>query len=273
MKIFQKCLSKNMLVLLSAVSLAACSATASADNAKNMINTMLKGRAKIVKEFDSIAGLKGFVLAPSVASGQQTIVYADKEGRYLFSGNLVSPQGKNISQQDYQTYVTSVTAPAAYNDAKKTNWFLVGKKSAPHKAYMIVEPNCSACHMAYEKIKPMIDSGKLAVRFIVVAFLKPDSEAKAAAILAAKNPSVAFASDEKGFVMSTESGGIKPLKTVDAATKAKIKSNIDFMQQHHFSATPVIIYKTSKGKYETQVGFPGDEQAGQAIIDSMANKF
>lgn len=274
MKLLQKNLPKNILILASALLLTACNKNAgSSANAKSLVNKTLKGRATIVKEFDAVGNLEGFVVAPKAAGGQQSVLYADKGGRYIVLGNIISADGKNLYQENYQKYVTGVTAPKAYRDAAKTNWFLMGKKDAPHKTYMIIEPNCSACHMAYERIKPMIASGQLAVRFITVSFLKPDSEGKAAAILTAKDPSAAFASDEKGFVMKTESGGIKPLKTIDTATKAKIKANIAFMQKHQFAATPVFIYKTTKKTYQSQIGFPGNEQGAKTMIDSMASKF
>jgi thiol:disulfide interchange protein DsbG len=272
MKSLGKNVAKSVALLsISTMALSACGANA--DSASSMVNKMLKGHGTIKKEFNAVAGLKGFLVAPKSGPGQESIVYADQGGKYLFVGNIIAANGTNLSQQYFQQYVTNATAPKAFAAASKTNWFVMGKTNAPHKAYMLVEPNCSGCHMAYESLKPMIDSGQLAVRFIVVSFLKPDSEAKAAAILTAKDPAKAFAGDEQGFVMSSESGGIKPLKTVDAATKAKIQTNLNFMQNNHFPATPVLIYKTTAGKYEAQVGFPSDPKAGQAIVNSMANNF
>lgn len=254
---------------------AAKTKAAPADGAKAIITKLTGDKAKVIQEFDAVGNLKGFVLTSKDGKAPRSIVYTDKDGKYLLIGSfaIVSPTGQNLSRQYEQKYITSVVAPKAYVDAAKTKWFLAGKNTAKHKAYMIVEPNCSACHLAYEQVKPMIDSGDLAIRFIMVSFLRPDSEAKAAAILDAKDPSAAFAKDEKGFDMKTESGGITPAKTVSAATKAKIKANMDFMMKHQFQATPVLIYKTNDGKYQTNAGFPRDPKASTDMINSMAATF
>lgn len=270
MKRIHTYLLRSAIVMLTMTSLVACKA--SNGSAKDLVSKVLGGRATVVKQFTATSNLQGFVVESTTMHGQKGLVYAADDGSYLVSGNIISADGKNITQENYQTYIANVSAPGAFKDAAKTNWFLMGKKNAPHKTYMIVEPNCSACHVAYEKLKPAIASGQLAVRFIVVSFLKADSEAKAAAILSAKDPSSAFATDEKGFVMKTESGGIKPLKEVSNALKAKIKANIDFMQKHRFPATPVFIYQTKNGKAKAEVGFPGGK-IGQTMIDSMGNKF
>ena len=270
-KLLQGQFAKYALITLCAISLSACKTHS--DGGKKIVEKMLNGQGTITKTFSATDNLQGFVVSPYRDPARKSIIYADNAGKYIFLGNIISADGKNLSQSFYQKYVADVGAPKAYADAAKTHWFLAGSNNAPHKAYMIVEPNCSACHLAYQKLKPMIDSGQLAVRFILVAFLKPDSAGKAAAILTAKKPSSAYALDEKKFVMRTESGGIKPLKKIDAATQAKIKTNIAFMQHHQFAATPVLIYKTSNGKYHTQIGFPGNDKAVQDLVNSFTSKF
>ena len=246
---------------------------AKTDAARNLVKKTLRGNASIQKEFNAIANLKGFVVGANGSSVPQDIIYADKQGGYLVIGNVISAKGVNLTRQFTTTYITNVIVPKAFAAAGKSNWFLVGNKNAPHKAYMIFEPNCSACHMAYESMKPMIDSGRLAISFITVAFLKPDSAAKAAAILDAKSPSQALLKDESGFDMRTESGGIAPVKTVSAAAKAKLQANIKFMQMYRFNSTPVVLYKTTGDAYQMTMGFPRDKKQVQEIINAMSSDF
>ena len=285
MKILRKVLITGMASLIATTSFAACkgancpstmtkaSKTVEASKASNLINKLLQNRVNIIKQFNAVGNLQGFVLEPKQGPKQKGIIYADKYGRYIVTGGIITADGKNITQLDNQKYIVDAAAPKAFAEAAKTNWFMAGKKSAPHKTYMIVEPNCSACHLAYEKMKPAIDSGQLAVRFIMVAFLRPDSQGKAAAILDAKDQAAAFATDEKGFDMSKESGGATPEKTISAATKAKIQANLKFMQENGFSATPVILFKTTTGKYKSIMGFPNSPQGFKQLIDSMGNTF
>jgi thiol:disulfide interchange protein DsbG len=240
--------------------------------AAKLVTKLARGKIKITQSFDAIGNLEGFVVEPESGKGQKTIVYADKKGQYMFLGNLVNSQGVNLTQSNYQTYINSAMAPKIFTAASKTAWIAEGSKNAPHKAYIMVEPNCIACHMLYEKIKPLIKSGQLAVRWIFVAFLKPDSKAKAAAILQASNPDKAFAYDEAKFNEKIESGGIKPATDISSATKAKIKKNMAFMTKAGFVGTPAVIYKTTKGSYSVMRGFD-PALTGKQIVSNMGSSF
>jgi len=236
----------------------------SANGAKALVQKIIGPRATIVKQFDAIGNLQGFVIKPAGApAGQAMIVYADKDGKYMVAGNIINAKKQNLSQQYMAKYVQGPEQkaqekqmPKVYAAAKKTNWFLDGSPKAPHKAYMIIEPNCSICHIVYQAFAPMIKSGQLAIRPIFVAFLKPNSLGKAAAILQAKEPSEMIHSDESKFVMATEEGGLKAAKKISAATKAKIKQNMAFMKKFGYAGTPVIIYKTNKGEAKVLGGAP-----------------
>ncbi|OGT32218.1 MAG: hypothetical protein A3E87_05380 [Gammaproteobacteria bacterium RIFCSPHIGHO2_12_FULL_35_23] len=242
------------------------------DKAKDLVTNLAQGKIKIVKQFDSVSNLEGFVITPTSGPAQQTIVYADKDGNYMIAGAIITPDGQNLAQLDYDKYVNSALSPQIFASAQKTNWIQDGNANAPHKAYILVEPNCMACHMLYNTLKPLISSGQLAVRWIFVAFMKPQSEAMVAAIMQTNNPSLAFATDEKNFNVNTETGGIPPATSVSAATKKKIDQNMTFMTQYQFIGTPVVAYKSTAGDYQVIRGF----LPGQALLDTvsqMSNSF
>lgn len=243
--------------------------------AKKLVKKVAGGdKIQVDQSFSSIGNLDGFVVSKKGdKQSPQGIIYADDQGRYLVSGNIISPKGKNISQQDHNKYITSKEAPKILKAAKKTHYFEEGKQDASHKAYILIEPNCIACHSLYEKIHSSIKSGKLAVRWIPVAFRKQSSMGKAAAILSSDDPAKALQKNEKGFDAKSETGGIKPKDNVPSDLKKQIKSNMQFMMNNDIRVTPVIIYKDSSGKAQIQKGAPRNKQGVKDLLDKMSSSF
>jgi thiol:disulfide interchange protein DsbG len=258
-------------ILLTTLASSALATDNNHDPGRALLTKLSHGQVTILKSFPSVGNLEGIVIAPIGKPAQQSIVYVDKEGKYLIPNILVDADGNNVGEKDTDLYITSVQAPKIYAAVAKTNWVVEGDPKAPHKAYVLVEPNCSACHMLYGQIKPLIDSGQLQVRWIFVAFMRPHSAGMAAAIMEAKNPGKTFALDEKNFNMQTETGGVKPI-AVSQDIQNKINQNMTFMQQAGFVGTPGIIFKTNDGKPQIVRGAPGGT-ALQNLIDSAANSF
>lgn len=255
-------------IVLSSTSFA--SLLSSSDPAKQLVEQLGNGQVNVVKEFDGLGNLKGFVVSPQGHSDQKAVVYADKDGKYMIPGPIVDSAGNNVAQADYEKYVLSEQSPAIFAAAEKTNWVQDGSNNAPHKVYIMIEPNCIACHMLYKEIKPAIQSGQLAVRWIFVSFMKPQSDGQVAAILQNQNPSAAIAMDESKFNEQTETGGAVPV-AVSPATKVKIKQNMDFMSKYNFVGTPVVIYKSNAGSYQVVRGFmPGK---ANDWVKEMSNQF
>src|SRR3990167_1678368 len=242
-----------------------------ASDASDLISKLSHGQMTVVKSFKSVGNLEGLVIQPMQGPKQEAIVYVDKDGRYMIPGPLIDASGVNIAQRDFATQITAVQAPQIYADVAKTNWVEDGKVDAPHKAYIVVEPNCSACHMLYNGLKPMIDSGQLQVRWIFVAFMNPQSAGMAAAIMQAKDPGKMISMDEKKFNMQTEMGGIKPVP-VSKDRQDKINQNLDFMSQAGFVGTPGIIFMGTDGKPQIVRGVP-QGPAVQDMVNHMSNNF
>lgn len=253
---------------LSSISFA--SLFSSSDPAQKLVEQLGNGQIVVIKEFDSVGNLKGFVVSPKADPSQKAVVYADKDGQYMIPSALVDTSGNNLAQSDYEKYVLSSQSPAIYAAAQKTNWVQDGSDSAPHKVYIMIEPNCIACHMLYKELQPSIKSGQLAVRWIFVSFMKPDSDGQVAAILQAKDPSSAINFDESKFNEKTETGAVAPVKVLPA-TKQKIKDNMAFMSKFSFVGTPVIIYRSTAGESKVIRGYM-QGKANEWIAD-MSNQF
>ncbi len=240
--------------------------------AEALLNLATKNSVKVLKHFPATCNLEGFVVTSNKRQTQKGIVYVNKRYHYLISGVLINGEGQNIVEQDFNKYIEPANALKAFKDIDTTHYVTQGKADGPHKAYIIVDPNCIFCHKLYEAVKPMIASGKLSVRWIIVGIIKPSSKAKAAAILSAKNPDQALRYNEQHFSVKTEEGGIKPLKNPSAQVKKEIQDNIDFMMKNQITATPVILYKTNGNVLKLQTGLP-QGKALDAMINKMGDQF
>ncbi len=243
-----------------------------AEQIQALLNLATNNSVKILKSFPAIGNLQGFVVTSNKRHTQKGIVYVNKRYRYVISGVLINSQGKNIVEQDFNKYIEPASAVKAFKAIDTTHYVEQGKADAPHKAYIVVDPNCIFCHKLYEALKPMIAKGQLAVRWIIVGIIKPSSKAKAAAILSANNPSQALEANERGFNESQEEGGITPLKNPSAKVKQELQNNITFMMKNQITATPVILYRTNSNVLKMETGLP-QGKSFDAMIKQMGNQF
>jgi len=108
--------------------------------------------------------------------------------------------------------------------------------------------------MFWEKARPYVKSGKVQLRHIQVAVIRPESRGQAATLLAAANPAKVF----EEFNATKGKQKIKEMKPIPANIAQKIESNEEMMTKYGFYATPAMIWKNSKGQMETASGVPKD---------------
>ena len=225
--------------------------------AQALINTISKDQLTTLNTFDGPSNLTGFVLQPK-SSGQPVIMYAANDGSYAVYGSLIGSDGQSLSDADKEKYVDAYVTEKILTYLPNTAQFSEGSTDAQYQMTVLADPNCSACHYFYDLVKPFIDKGKLRINWVLVAFVKPDSEAKAAAIMSADNPAVAMAANESGFDADSEEGGAKvPAKLTDEQ-KAVVAKNMDFMANAGLSSTPTIMFYDKHGDFKFIKGSPRD---------------
>ena len=220
------------------------------NKATQLIERVLHHHVKILHAFPAPDNLIGYIV--QAGKGKPTILYADKQGHYILFGALFDHNGKNLTaltQQHYQQHAPTShpgTAPSVITDAAKTSWFEQGNPHAAHQLYVVAEPNCSACHFFYNTLQPYIGKGLVTIRWIMVGFLKPSSPGKAMAIMMAKNPAKALWENETHFDATSETGGIAPIPS--RVGSQHFARNMAFIHHHHFTSTPILIYRDKTGK-------------------------
>ncbi|MHB8316944.1 MAG: thiol:disulfide interchange protein DsbG [Acidithiobacillus ferrivorans] len=213
--------------------------------AESLLKSVTHGQAKAEKVFPGPGGLTGIEVT---LEGHPTIAFATADGKYLVAGPVLNTQGTDEAHAAMLKLglIPKPTSPATMAaKAAHTDSFVLGTSGPEMIAF--IDPDCIFCHKFYEEAKPLIDAGKLRVRYVVVAFLKKSSGPKAAAILAAKDPAMALMKNENSFNVGTEEGGIQPAQNPGTATISAVKNNTKLLGESGEMATPTLIYCDQKG--------------------------
>ncbi len=235
--------------------------------AESLLESVTHGQAKADKVFPGPGGLTGIEVT---LEGHPTIAFATADGKYLVAGPVLNTQGEDeahAAMMKLGLIPKSASAATMAGKAAHADSFVLGTSGPEITAF--VDPNCIFCHKFYEEAKPLIDAGKLRVRYVVVAFLKRSSGPKAAAILGAKNPAIAMAENEKGFDEGTEEGGIKPAQNPGAATISAVENNTKLLSESGEMATPTLIYCDQKGEPTLVHGL--DKESLQDFVAHIGN--
>lgn len=214
--------------------------------------------AELVRTFDTGTPMKGYLFS---AQGQFFTAYLDEKGQYAIVGAMLDSNGNNASE----SVIAGVEAERlqdAWASLEKSNWVAEGSDKAERIVYTFTDPNCPFCHRFWEAAQPWVKAGKVQLRHVVVAILRPDSLNKAAAIMADRNPGAAMGRHNQSF----NDGGITPANAVDTTTRARIMANNDLMRNLGVTGTPASFY-LDNGATRMVSGFPRGDQL-QALMGS-----
>jgi len=135
---------------------------------------------------------------------------------------------------------------ALWERLQRAAWVVQGAKRPAHLIYVIADANCPYCHDLWLSLRPRYAQG-LQVRYVMVGILTGDSPGKAAAIIEARNPSLALDQNETQWARLPDDlgGGIPPLQTPKPATMAALRANEQLMHDLGVHGTPALIYRSA----------------------------
>jgi thiol:disulfide interchange protein DsbG len=239
---------------------------ANIDRATQLIAKVSHGEVSAVTHFSAGGSLIGFVIQEKGKNEPSGILYTDSTGSLIISANhIVNQEGHNILERDFSRYIQPEQAFHAYQGIHKTAFLEQGKSDAPHKMYIMLDPNCPHCHTAYMSLQEPIQAGNLAVRWILVGNITPTSQGKALAILGADDPLQALNDNEVNFDLKAHSGGITPIDNPSLLATSKLKLNMDFVITNKLAYTPTFFFKTSEGLIKLLPGALSGDKLTSAI--------
>ncbi|WP_236194056.1 thiol:disulfide interchange protein DsbG [Pseudomonas glycinae] len=214
--------------------------------------------AKIVGQFDAPDGLRGYA---AQYQNRGMALYLTPDGKHVLLGNLYDADGNDLSSAPLQKLVYTPMAKEVWAKFEASNWIQDGNKDAPRTVYLFSDPNCPYCNMFWEQARPWVKAGKVQLRHIMVGIIREDSPAKAAALLAAKDPSEALEDHEKAGKAST----LKALKDIPVAVQTRLAANMQLMEDLDLQATPAIFYMDDKGELQQQQGAPTPDKLAKIL--------
>lgn len=217
--------------------------------------------AHIVSSFDAPGGLRGYA---AEYNKQAIALYLTADGEHVLAGNLYDAKGQDLSRAPLEKLVYEPMSKEIWAKLEKTTWIADGSQTAPKIVYLFSDANCPYCNMFWEQARPWVKAGKVQLRHIMVGIIREDSAAKAAALLADKNPEVALTKHEAAGRSST----LKPLAKIPADIQAKLDGNMELMNQMGLSATPSIFYLDDEGQMQQIQGAP----QGKALEEMLGPK-
>ncbi|EGU3668821.1 thiol:disulfide interchange protein DsbG [Salmonella enterica] len=210
-------------------------------------------------EFTLKPDFKGYVME---YDNQGTTVFLSPDKKHAFVGNLVDSEGNNLSTPWIEKYVYAPMAREMWQKLEKSSWIRDGKDTAPQKVYVFFDPYCPYCTEFWHKARPWVDTGKVQLRLIPVAILRPDSNLKAAAIMMSKDPVKTLHDYENSHWKIRLD---KPVSVPPDITTA-LQTNLLLMEKLGSSATPAIYYLSPDGQLQQQLGLPPDDDTLNTIM-------
>jgi thiol:disulfide interchange protein DsbG len=207
--------------------------------------------------FPAPDGLTGWVVQ---IQGRSLILYTTPSGAYVLSGPLVDKGGNNLTEQYSNTYIEQPAANKLF--AQLANDPMLIDEGNPHapEMYAYVDANCIYCNKLWTEVRPYVQSGKIRMHWVILAFLKDSSPGRGAAILAAPDRLAALMLDETQFDKEHEEGGIPPLTPIPPTVVGALNAHSAELAEAGSQGTPLILYR--KGSTWTlSDGMPRDFQA------------
>jgi thiol:disulfide interchange protein DsbG len=224
----------------------------------------------VVGTFPSPGGLTAWA---GYLNQEPVALYATPDGKHLIAGMLIDEDGKDVNQKIIEKIVSGPMTDRVWGQLQNSHWIADGSDKAPRTVYVFTDPNCPYCNKLWSDTRPWVDAGKVQLRHVIVGILTPTSPAKAAALLADKNPSATLAAYERGQITTTAKGlasghprplgdeGIKLLPSIPSAVQAQLDSNVKLMSELGMRATPAVVWRDAKGVVQMRTGVPGQTLA------------
>lgn len=214
-------------------------------------NKLEKEGYHFVKQIDAPAGLEGWT---GYRDEYPSTVFISKDQKHYIVGDLYDASGKNLTEEAINVHAKGAVLDEIWQSLEKSAWIQDGDTNAKKIIYVFNDPNCPYCHTFWKQARPLVDSGKVQLRHIMVGIIRPSSKGQAATILNSANPAEIF----KQYNISNGKNKLVELKNIPKDLSEKLDHNSKLLDKYGFYATPAIVWRNEKGEIQSQQGVPKD---------------
>ncbi|MBU2774242.1 hypothetical protein HMI48_10240 [Acidithiobacillus ferrooxidans] len=250
---------------------AASGTSAEAQEIAQLIGSASQGAATVQNVY--MNGPNGFVgVVYQIAGGDRGIAWVNLPDHLVLIGTLLTASGQDLNgpylfaKTARSAGVSGATAPVtaptqsgatgsimatAYNGG---TGFVVGTTGPEATVY--IDPDSEKGHTLYLALAPLIQGGKIRVRYVPIAEKGKDSLAVAEAILSAPNPATALDKNEHLFkkrANGANKGGLRGI-TPNLQMTQIVDGNTGMLAAAGYISDPVMVYCDKTGSYQVQQG-------------------
>ena len=176
-------------------------------------------------------------------------------------------------------YASKPEYRALFLEVEKAEVVTEGAKDAKSVLYVFFDSNCFYCNLTWKALQPYERAG-LQVRWVPVAYQKPSSVGRAAAIMESPDRAAALRENEVNYDRAHFDGSIKPVDKPQAPLAAQLQANTELMRKFGVPATPLLVWKDNNGNVQIKPGVPRLSQLPgitglpeQEVVDPELAKF
>ena len=161
-------------------------------------------------------------------------------------------------------------APVTFDVLRQTHWIADGRDDAPRKVYVFLDANCVYCAKFWADARPWVDSGKVQLRYVMVAVIAPTSAGKAATLLADPDPARRLAAFERSHAFgvarmmqggphhSMQDASLPPMAPIPEAVARGLQASEGLMNALNLRGTPGIVFQRPDGRLVALGGMPAN---------------
>ena len=159
-------------------------------------------------------------------------------------------------------------ARPGWDDLARSHWLADGRDDAPRKVYVFLDVNCVYCAKFWADARPWVDSGKVQLRYLMVAVIAQSSAGKAATLLADPNPAARLSAYERAHAFgvarmmqggphhSMDDASLAPMSPLPEAARRTLVQNEKLMDALALQGTPGLVFAGPDGRLVAIGGLP-----------------
>jgi len=202
------------------------------------------------------------------SDGRPMTVYRAPDGKHVVIGTMLDMAGREASKAEVVAAVRVGLSTAVIEQLAGTAWIGDGKADAPRIVYVFTDLNCESCFKFWLDARPWVESGKVQLRHILVGLRGPESAGRAAAVLAAADPSSVLLKRADACAMVAAGPHLPwafhcelPVALPAGVVQDQIDQNMRVLRKFGFNQLPALVWTDQHGELRKQIGVPEDTLA------------